>query len=88
MGWVRAYSAMLPRLYHEELLSQTQVAMLPHYSGRKGDKNAGQRVRDKIIGAWRQIALGGRFDAEGREQLRGSAQVAQWFRANMGFNVS
>lgn len=67
---------MLPRIEAQELLNASQVAMLPHYSGSKGNKNAGNQIRQKVIGAWRRLA---RVHGDDVTVLRGSAAVKRWF---------
>lgn len=78
---LRVFIEMRPRLQAERALMAAQVAMLPHYSGTKTDKNLGQRIRSGIIAGWRQIASGIRdaeIDPRGRTVLKGSKALMAW----------
>ena len=77
---------MLPRLQAEQALLDAQVAMLPHYSGTKTDKRAGQKIRMRVLNAWRALAHPPKdgelpeYDRHGRRILRSFSEVKQLFQ--------
>lgn len=75
---LKMFATMLPRLEAQELINAAQVSMLPHYSGSRQNKNEGNQIRQRVIGAWRRMAHGRDDDVN---VLHGAAQVKGWFNS-------